>query len=233
MVQAQDRMVGASDTTVEEYPFMAAITFHRELVGNGAIINMKWILTAAITIIGTPVSAFDVRVGSSDYKNNPKVYQVKRNYPHPEWVGYDYNIGLVLLAKELDCSPTVQPIRLTTEDPESIQLTMVSYGQNEAGTSHLQKANFDMTRSASCYNKLEDFLSKEVVETGTGYCMSSPDITKKGHYYTDLGAPAITKNKLYALFSFSEHSGGITEVAVATRVFPYIDFISQTTNRFS
>ncbi|XP_052859674.1 trypsin-2-like [Anopheles cruzii] len=231
-VHAQPRMIGGMDTNIKDYPFMVHFTYFGDPVGNGVVLSDKWILSGAIVVLGTPASAYLVLLGSSDYRNGPQKFQVERNFPHPEYVGYDNNIGLSKLARPIKFSNVVRPIQIATDSPDYIRLTMVSFGRNDRGTTHLQKAEFDMSVDPVCIGKLKEYEAKQVVEVGHGYCVTSPG-GRGGHYFTDIGAPVVSgSSKLYALFSFSEGPGGITEVSVATRILPYKEWIDKTMSRF-
>ncbi|XP_058065895.1 trypsin-7-like [Anopheles bellator] len=231
-VHAQQRMIGGKDTNIKDYPFMAHFTYFGDPVGNGAVLSDTWVLSAAIVVLGTPTSAYLVLLGSSDYRNGPQKFQVERKFLHPEYVGYDYNLGLAKLARRIKFSNVVRPIQIATDSPDYIRLTMLSFGQNDLGTSHLQKAEFDMSVDPNCISKLKEYEAKLVVQVGHGYCVTSPG-GRGGHYFTDIGAPVVSSsNKLYAMFSFSEGPGGVTVVSVATRLLPHKEWIDKTMARF-
>uniref|UniRef100_A0A182S7I9 Peptidase S1 domain-containing protein n=1 Tax=Anopheles maculatus TaxID=74869 RepID=A0A182S7I9_9DIPT len=227
-VTAQNRQIGGTDVSIGQYPFMAAIAFARKLVGNGAIIMQRWILTSASAVYAPQDALFDVQVGADTFMGSGSWYEVLSIYRHPEFVGWDYNIALIHLKGPITYSDTVQPIALTTTDTDYIDVTMISYGINEQDTQHLRKAEYTLSADDECVAFLTDSLAKEMVTQHRGYCVRSFRGLQQGQWFNDAGAPLVANSLLYGLFAFAEDEGGINEGSVAVRVINFADWIHST-----
>ncbi|XP_052859676.1 chymotrypsin-1-like [Anopheles cruzii] len=231
LTQAQERMAGATNTTIDKYPFLAAISYANSgLVGCGAILTDRWILTAASVIIAEPANFYLVRVGTSNFRKGATRYRVISKISSFNYNGYDSNLGMVKLVQPLRFGRTIQPIPIATCWPDTVQVTMVSFGQNEGNLKGgpLQRADLELTIKPDCYKKLTNKQAQEAVKSGYSYCVRSADRRPKGHYLTDAGAPAVVHNRLYGIFSYTENKGGIAKASVATRVPDFQTFIQGT-----
>uniref|UniRef100_A0A182NJK4 Peptidase S1 domain-containing protein n=1 Tax=Anopheles dirus TaxID=7168 RepID=A0A182NJK4_9DIPT len=219
--EAQLRQVGASDVSVRQYPFVAALTYTRQLAGNGAIIASRWVLTSASAVYATPDSEYDVAVGVDHLDaRDGKWYQ---------FVGWDYNVALVLVRGDIQTGDTIQPIGLGTSVPETLEVKMVSYGKNNEGTTHLQEATYTLiSDNVDCVGLLDEPVAKEVIWQKHGFCLIPPPGTEQGQWYNDAGAPMVASGELYALFAFSENEGGTNVGSVATRVSSFAGWIEST-----
>uniref|UniRef100_A0A182NJK5 Peptidase S1 domain-containing protein n=1 Tax=Anopheles dirus TaxID=7168 RepID=A0A182NJK5_9DIPT len=228
---AQLRVVGGTDADIYSYSFVVGITFQRDLTGNGAIISKRWVLSAASTFYQTPHAAYDVFAGAEDYRGQATWYKVERAFLHPEWIGWTFNIALVLIRGSFAYTSRVQPINLASSDPDSLQAQMVSFGRNEDGTSRLREATFALTSDQSCVDQLTDYYAKLFVLERQGYCLLPGPGPAKGQWYNDVGAPIVTGNELYAVFAFNENAGGGNEGAVGTRIAFFRNWIQYTMGR--
>ncbi|XP_035917172.1 chymotrypsin-1-like [Anopheles stephensi] len=227
-VLAQRRQIGGRDTSIRQYPFMAAVAFARQLVGNGAIIAPRWILTSASAVYAPQDALFDVQVGADSFMGSGSWYEVLQIYRHPEFVGWDYNIALIHLKGPIKYSDTVQPIGLATTDTDYIDATMLSYGINEQETQHLREAAYTLSADDECVAFLTDWLAKEMITQHRGYCVRPFRGAQQGQWFNDAGAPVVANNLLYGVFAFAEDEGGINEGSVATRVISFADWIQRT-----
>ncbi|XP_053674466.1 serine protease SP24D-like [Anopheles nili] len=234
LASTQSRQIGGKDVIVQDYPFVVAITYLRELCGNGAIIQKRWIVSSASSFYNRPFSQYDVAVATDDFRGDATWHEVLNIYIHPEWVGFEHNIGLVKLVTEVSYSVAVQPISIATNDwSRPLDVTMLSYGKNEAGSTHLRAATYTLKTDQTCLQLLQDYNSRDVITLGHGYCLIPPAGTERGQYVNDAGAPVVKDNQLYGLFAFSENSGGVNDVSVATRVTFFTDWIESSIARYS
>ncbi|XP_050075417.1 trypsin-4-like [Anopheles maculipalpis] len=227
-VSAQVRQLGGADASVRQYPFMAGVAFARKLVGNGAIIAPRWVLTSASAVYAPQDILFDVQVGADSFLGTGSWYEVLQIYRHPEFVGWDYNIALIHLKGPITYTDTVQPIALATTDRDYLEVIMVSYGTNEEDTQHLREAAYTISADDECVAFLTDGLAKEMVIQHRGYCLLPYRGAQQGQWFNDAGAPVVANNQLYGVFAFSEDEGGINEGSVVTRVISFADWIQST-----
>ncbi|XP_053674468.1 trypsin-like [Anopheles nili] len=223
---AQHRQIGGKDVSVQEFPFVVAITYLRELCGHGAIIDRRWIVSSASSFYNQPFSEYNVALDTDDFNGIANWQEVENIFVHPEWIGWDHNIALVKLKQELTYSGTIQPINIPTSDTSRpLDVTMVSYGTNEESTTHLRGASYTLKTDESCLKLLQDFSAKDVITLGQGYCLIPPEGAERGQYANDAGAPVVKGDELYGLFAFSENTGGVNQVSVVTRVMFFTDWI--------
>uniref|UniRef100_A0A182ME38 Peptidase S1 domain-containing protein n=1 Tax=Anopheles culicifacies TaxID=139723 RepID=A0A182ME38_9DIPT len=227
-VQAQERQIGGKDASTLSYPFMVAIAAARKLVGNGAIIESRWVLTTASALQFTQDALYDVQVGADTFNGAGYWYEILRIYRHPEYIGWDHNIALIKLKGHIKYTDTVQPIDLAVEDKDSLEAIMVSYGFNEDGTSHLREATYTLTADDDCVNFLREDVAKQMIIDQQGYCVFPLPGNTQGQWYNDAGAPLVANEQLHGLFAFAEHEGGANHGSVATRVFKFTTWIQNT-----
>ncbi|XP_053664030.1 collagenase-like [Anopheles marshallii] len=226
IVQPLTRQVGGKDVSVRQYPFMAAIAYARQLIGNGAIITPKWILTSASAVYLSPPSEYNIVLGATDFYGHAKWFEVWNIFKHPEFVGWDNNIAMVLIRGHVQYSDTIQPIDIGMLWPETIEVTMLSYGRNEDDTTHLRGATYTLiSDNIECVSLLKEYMAKEIIWQQHGFCLIPPPGTQQGQWFNDAGAPIVAHGKLYAVFAFTEHEGGVNEGSVAMRVASYLGFI--------
>ncbi|XP_049300085.1 trypsin-7-like [Anopheles funestus] len=203
---------------------MAAIAYANQHVGNGAIINSKWILTSASAVFFVEEALYYVKVGADSFTSPGFWYEVFHIYRHPEFVGWDYNIALIQLKDNVRYTETVKPIALPGDDPEFFTGKLLSYGQNEHGTRHLREADYTIVADDRCVNFLTDSSARQMIIDKQGYCLFGHD---QGQFYSDAGAPVVANDQLYGLFAFAEHHGGVNDGSVATRVFKFTTWIQE------
>ncbi|XP_050348330.1 trypsin CFT-1-like [Nymphalis io] len=100
-VPSQQRIVGGSLTTINQYPFAAAVlklfgANFRQVCG-GTIINNRSVLSAAHCFFREPTNAFRVRVGSSFASSGGSIHSVSRIINHPNYNDLTKNNDISLL----------------------------------------------------------------------------------------------------------------------------------------
>ncbi|XP_035917487.1 chymotrypsin-1-like [Anopheles stephensi] len=224
--RAQLRQVGGKDVSVRQYPFVAAIAYTRQLVGNGAIITPNWILTSASAVYHYPDSEYSIAVGTDDFHSPANWHEVSKIIRHPEFVGWDNNIAMVLVRDTVKYGDTVKPINIATNSPDTVEVTMLSYGKNEHSTTHLRAATYTLiSDNVDCVGLLKESAAKEIIWRQHGFCLIPPPGTEQGQWYNDAGAPLVAHGELYAVFALAEHEGGLNEGSVAIRVASYLGWI--------
>ncbi|XP_072940416.1 trypsin, alkaline C-like [Epargyreus clarus] len=96
------RIVGGSTTTIQQYPFGAALLFsrlaanHRQSCG-GTILNNRSILSAAHCFIGDTINQWRIRVGSTNANSGGVVHNTNRILNHPNFnrVNLDNDVAIL------------------------------------------------------------------------------------------------------------------------------------------
>uniref|UniRef100_A0A6E8VND8 Peptidase S1 domain-containing protein n=2 Tax=Anopheles coluzzii TaxID=1518534 RepID=A0A6E8VND8_ANOCL len=227
-VQAKRLQIGGKDTGIFLYPYMAAIEFAQKLVGNGAIVAQRYILTSASAVAEPHDSLYKVQLGANVFKGPGDLYEVLTIYKHPQYIGWDYNIALLHLKDPIRYSDSVQPAIIADTFVSKLQVLLVSYGTNEDGTMHLREAIYTTSTGAECVDSLTRGLSKEIIIQEHGFCVRSPPGAEQGQWADDAGAPIVADGKLYGVFAFSEQEGKTNVGSIGTRVSAFLEWIYET-----
>uniref|UniRef100_A0A182UXN0 Peptidase S1 domain-containing protein n=1 Tax=Anopheles merus TaxID=30066 RepID=A0A182UXN0_ANOME len=204
-VEAKRLQIGGKDTGICLYPYMAAIEFAQKLVGNGAIVAQRYILTSASAVAKPHDSLYKVQLGADAFKGPGDLYEVHTIYKHPQYIGWDYNIALVHLKERIRYSDSVQPCCWFRTAPMSTK-----------GTMHLRDAIYTTSTDAECVDSLTKGLSKEIIIQEHGFCVRSPPGAEQGQWADDAGAPIVADGKLYGVFAFSEQEGKTNVGSIAS-----------------
>ncbi|EDO63736.1 AGAP005790-PA [Anopheles gambiae str. PEST] len=226
--QAQN---GVAEASIYQYQFVVAVTYGRQLHGNGVILSKRWILSSASTFYTYPFTEYTVAVGAEDYQDQATWYEVEHGYKHPKYIGSDYNIAVVLIRGSIEYTSRVQPIHLPTSNPDGVEAaTMLSFGRgSEEHQSHLREAKLVLTTDQSCIDQQADFQAKQYIWDGVGYCAQPEPGTTNDLWHIATGAPIVADRVLYAVFAkheASDHKGQ----EVATRIWHFKDWITTTTD---
>lgn len=187
---AQNRIIGGSNATIQERPFQAAVFMNGQFNGGGVIINEHWILTAAHVVrnyVSQP-SRYTVKYGST-YLDQCNTANVNEIILHPGFQilpnGSSVNdIALVRVVQPILTSLTssVIPISTCTSFQNGQIATVSGWGctsTNKDRTNILKKGNVTIN---SCSN-------------GTIEC--SPSTTMI--YYGDSGGPLTIDGNLIGI----------------------------------
>ncbi|XP_041769694.1 trypsin-7-like [Anopheles merus] len=228
LVQAQS---GVAEASIYQYQFVVAITYARQLHGNGVILSKRWILSSASTFYRYSFTEYTVAVGAEDYQNEATWYEVEHGYKHPKYIGSDYNIAVVLIRGSIEYSSRVQPIHLPASNPDGVAAaTMLSFGGSDERQAHLRQVKLVLTTDQSCIDQQADFRAKQYIWDGVGYCaLPEPDRTTNDLWHTATGAPIVADRVLYAVFAKHE-AGDHRGQEVATRIWHFKDWITTTTD---
>uniref|UniRef100_A0A182K3Q6 Peptidase S1 domain-containing protein n=1 Tax=Anopheles christyi TaxID=43041 RepID=A0A182K3Q6_9DIPT len=226
--EAKRLEIGGKDTGILLYPFMAAIELAKKLIGNGAIIAQRYVLTSASAVLEPHYSLYKVQVGADTFQGTGDWYEVLTIYKHPEFIGWDYNIALIHLKDRIAFGDTVQSIPIADTFTNNLEVLMLSYGTNEDNTMHLREAICTISTGEDCVKFLTGGLSKDIVLQGHGFCVHGTPGTEQGQWPTDAGAPIVAAGKLYGVFAFTEDEGRVNVGSVGTSVSSFLEWIYET-----
>ncbi|XP_055383828.1 vitellin-degrading protease-like [Condylostylus longicornis] len=111
------RIIGGTDSTIEEIPWQVSILYYTINHCGGSIINEDTVLTASHCFHshGTDPESFSVRVGTNRRSGDGQILKVKKIIPHPEFniKTYNHDIAIVKLKDKLKFNDKIQPIELS------------------------------------------------------------------------------------------------------------------------
>ncbi|XP_053674464.1 tryptase-like [Anopheles nili] len=197
--QVQLQTPTADITTTKKYPFVAAVSWNRHLLGNGAIIAPQWVLTTASVCHVGDVLLYDVAVGEDDFVYRKRDIPVDQVIRHPEYDELDNNIALVKVRGTIEYKETVQPIALAASMPKEIDVTMVTYGKNVVTVTELR--DLTCTLSVKCEDEFKDEDVLKMIGQEHGYCVIAKPGRKLGFWFSDDGAPLVADVSLLLTLS--------------------------------
>ncbi|XP_017065261.1 chymotrypsin-1 [Drosophila eugracilis] len=240
----QGRILGGEDAVQGEYPWTASVRYNKAHVCSGAIINQRYVLTAAhcvssVSITPVDASTLAVRVGTINQYAGGTIVNVESVVIHPSYGNFLHDIAILKLSQSLEYSDRIAAITLpsdevegsgetNTEDvdaelPNGTPVYVSGWGELSDGSASykLQKANFNT-------------LSRSLCEWQAGYgyesvvCLSRAE--NEGICRGDAGAAVIDDDKvLRGLTSFNFGPCGSKYPDVATRVSYYLAWIEANT----
>lgn len=163
-----------------------------------------------------------VRVGSVNIYAGGKIVNVSQVAVHENYGNFINDLAVVTLAEKLVKSDKIDFINVATAEPaENTQITIAGWGSTEIGGANsyrLQKGDGKTISHTDCEESI-----------GFGYehvlCVASP--VGKGMCNGDAGAPAVSKNTLVAIGSFSIGTCATEFPDVYTSLAAYKDWLAQ------
>ncbi|KAM8927694.1 transmembrane protease serine 4-like [Pelodytes ibericus] len=156
----QDRIIGGTDTAIENWPWQASLQFMGQHVCGGSIINSRWILTAAHCFKGqAQVDRWRIQYGMAKLTftfGSP----VDKIFIPGQYINdvKQYDIALMKLKSDISFSALIQPICLPGYDnnlPPSSKLWVTGWGNTQEGgsaASTLQEVAINLISMAQCNN---------------------------------------------------------------------------------
>ncbi|XP_053686664.1 glandular kallikrein, prostatic-like [Sabethes cyaneus] len=230
------RIINGTETTIEEYPFMASVrksdgTFYC----GGTILSRNWIMTSAACVSLNIRPTIQVGRTNISEEFDESVFQVERLIRHPNFTNsiydsYTYDIALLKLERPLEFSESIQPVKLPKPyfevDDADLGVTLVGWGEIEDGTLQdiLRKVDYYVVPNEQC----ADIHSYKIFPTQI--CAAYPG-GGKGQCNGDGGGPLLHHGIQVGIGSWSIKPCGIAPYpGVLTKVSHYLDFIYQHTD---
>ncbi|XP_049832200.1 trypsin delta-like [Schistocerca gregaria] len=137
--RAHGRIIGGSEATIEDYPWMLALKYAGYQQCGASIIGTEWALTAAhcVSSYRAPYEAlYRVRAGSSIRSSGGVILDVAEVYVHEQHdsISGDYDIAVMRVNGSFPLGPNVAIVNLPEDGydpPAGVAVTVTGWGQTE------------------------------------------------------------------------------------------------------
>ncbi|XP_053308617.1 transmembrane protease serine 4 isoform X2 [Spea bombifrons] len=227
----RERIIGGSDSTIENWPWQVSLQFMGQHVCGGSILAPHWILTAAHCFKGQEqVDRWRIQVGMAKL-TFLFGSQVDKIFLHNQYV-YDqkpYDIALMKLKNDLSYSGSVQPICLpgfNSNLPPSATLWVTGWGNTQEGGSLatiLQQVSIRLISYETCNSQYFNQIQSTMLCAGRE---AGGADTCQG----DSGGPLVSYGnssrwEQIGIVSWGDGCGRPGKVGVYTKVSSYLDWI--------
>ncbi|KAJ3656363.1 hypothetical protein Zmor_015446 [Zophobas morio] len=230
------RIIGGSDAVASQFPFVAAI-YKQTASGNyfcgGALLNNKWILTAASCVVDALL--FQIRLGSHELDSTSAIRLATDSYVvHPDYNvdTLDNDIALIELRLPVEFTDYIQPIILPARDlTRYAVVTAIGWGQTsdeDAGLSNkLQAVTLTALSNEECRLYFGNQITDNMVCVDGNY--------NQGTCLGDTGSPLIQFQNAFTptvigVSAFISGNGcESTDPSGFIRTFLYLDWIKNVT----
>ncbi|XP_041090933.1 transmembrane protease serine 4a isoform X2 [Polyodon spathula] len=112
-LKRSDRVVGGSDTTIQDWPWQVSLQYNKQHTCGGSLVTPRWIVTAAHCFPDNQklLSRWGVVFGVTELTTQGAV-GVSQVIIHGNYASNDNDIAMVMLSQPLTLSETVKPVCL-------------------------------------------------------------------------------------------------------------------------
>ncbi|MEV6575044.1 serine protease [Streptomyces sp. NPDC051577] len=205
MTSARAVSGGSSVGSASQFPYMVSVQ-GPVVMCQGALVDLKHVVTTATCVNNLPPSDVNVRVGSTKYYEGGLSEAVTVITVHPAFdkSTYDNNIAVLTLAGSLPAGTSIKPIPLAESDPPVGSPGVVtSFGATNAQNDlpdFLQQATLTTFSATQCQN------SKGGRVTSRMMCAGDPT-GAKDTCPADQGAPLAHQGRLVGIYSWGASCG--------------------------
>jgi len=216
LAQRSRRIVGGTETEVNEYPWQAALETRDEIgwyfLCGGNLISDQWVLTAAHCTVDIGVQDLRVLLGAHDISDSETTtleINITQIINHPQYnkiVDTNYDVSLLKLTTTIDfssnshirpiCLPSIQSIK----DYDGYIATVTGWGaiNGTHDADKLQEVNLRVISNTKCSTKYSPLQSslfpREYIITDNMICAEAEDgHGGKDSCFGDSGGPLVTK----------------------------------------
>ncbi|XP_068627076.1 trypsin CFT-1-like [Battus philenor] len=223
-----NRIVGGSVTTIEAYPYTAAMLHTWNLVDywqacGGTIINQRSILSAAHCFYRDAANRWRIRVGSTWANSDGVVYSIALIINHSDYNPYtvDNDISVLRSSTNFVISDTILAASIAGPNyvlPDNEPVTAVGWGAtsvNGPSSEQLRHVEVWTVNHSICKQRYADI---RLTVTENMLCSGWLDVGGRDQCQGDSGGPLIHNNVIVGICSWGEQCALSRYPGVNTRV---------------
>ncbi|XP_025016329.1 serine proteinase stubble isoform X2 [Tetranychus urticae] len=239
------KIVGGANARFGEVPWQAAVVkrqyFNQKISCGGALINNKWVVTAAHCVYKTPATNLRLRLGDYNLRGQTEKFTheefgVKRKVVNEDYnpATYQNDIALLELSHEVEFKQHIIPVCLPAkgENFTGSMATVTGWGRTTYGVPAslgvLQKVDVEIIDSNTCQQWMKSVGRRETIYSNmlcAGYKEGGKD-SCQGDSGSPLTFKSDGKSVLIGLVSWGVGCARPNLPGVYTRVSEYVDWIS-------
>ncbi|XP_017775823.1 PREDICTED: transmembrane protease serine 11D-like [Nicrophorus vespilloides] len=224
--EPERRIIGGIEADENKFPYQVSLRLESFHFCGAAILNNKWVLTAAHCLAHNDVSHITVAVGSNNLSLQSKMYKAKKIIIHEYYseLKISNDIGLIMVETPISFSTSVKPIQLPLSDTITGRLLTVSgWGLTEyplkTVPDDLKTVKMRAISTQLCKAMYDTYV---VSPRDTNLCTLS---TKgRGVCKGDSGGPLVDGKYVVGVVSWAAPCA-LGKPDVFTRVYKYVDWI--------
>ncbi|XP_069703480.1 trypsin delta-like isoform X1 [Periplaneta americana] len=196
------RIVGGSDTRIEDHPYQLSFQYQRRHNCGASIIGKNWAISAAHCTYGIPLEDLSLRAGSTYTSKGGTVHLVKDViYDHYNVKNYQNDVALIKVDPPFRYSKSVQPIPMQSSPvAEGTMGVATGWGRIEEGgklPEVLQQVSLSILSTDKCKKIYQNKGHQVYSHDGQMCTMDDGKDTCQG----DSGGPLAVNGKLVGIVS--------------------------------
>ncbi|XP_060807573.1 trypsin CFT-1 [Amyelois transitella] len=247
---ATNRIVGGSETTIQQYPFAIQLLVNSQLQCGGSLLTLRHVLTAAHCFYDgnnnlIAPSVFSVRAGSTRLSSGGSVVRLSMYIVHPSYnpFTYDNDIAVIVLRSRLRASTSLNIVGVPMQGyavPDNSTVVHVGWGRThpaiQAPSEILRHVAVYVVNNSLCAQRYREiYLMPGVPATVTQnmICAGVLDVGGRDACQGDSGGPLLFNNSLVGVTSWGYGCAEPRYPGVSARVSSYTNWINATITRYN
>jgi len=239
------KIVGGDNVKYGEVPWQAAVVkrqyFNQKISCGGALINRKWVVTAAHCVYKTPATNLRLRLGDYNLRGqtekfNHEEFGVKRKVVNEKYnpATYQNDIALLELSQEVTYKQHIIPVCLPEkgENSTGTMASVTGWGRTQYGVPTspgiLQKVDVEVLNTTICQSWMKSVGRKEIIYPNmmcAGYKQGGKD-SCQGDSGSPLTAKIDGRSTLIGLVSWGVGCARPNLPGVYTKISEFVDWIN-------